>query len=114
MSDLAPGRSHPPVFAVGAFWAVVLGGIACGVVFVANWRVLGARAPERPDGSPSVVTVGAGPVSVTVPVAIKPPPVVSNPVKPPQITTSSIAAVVQNVLPDWQGNDRINILLLGI
>jgi len=102
------------VFAVAAFWAFVLGGIAFGVVFVANWRVLGARSAERPDGSPSVVTVGAGPVSVTVPVAIKPPAVVSSPAKPLQITTSSIAAVVQNVLPDWQGNERVNILLLGI
>ncbi len=113
MSDPAPVRSHPPVFAVAAFWAFVLGGVAFGVVFVANWRALGARPSDRPDGSPNVVTVGAGPVSMSVPVTINKPPTVSNPVKPPQITTG-IAAVVQNVLPDWQGTDRINILLLGI
>jgi LCP family protein required for cell wall assembly len=113
MSDPAPVRSHPPVFAVAAFWAFVLGGVAFGVVFVANWRALGARPSDRPDGAPNVVTVGAGPVSMSVPVTINKPAPVSNPVKPPQITTS-IAAVVQNVLPDWQGTDRINILLLGI
>src|SRR6202011_1980747 len=65
------------------------------------------------DGSPSVVTVAAGPVSVSVPVSVKPAPV-SAPAQAPRISTSSIAAVVQNVLPDWQGNERINILLLGI
>src|SRR6202011_992990 len=65
------------------------------------------------DGSPSVVTVAAGPVSVSVPVSIKPGPV-SVPAPPPRISTSSIASVVTTVLPDWQGNERINILLLGI
>jgi LCP family protein required for cell wall assembly len=117
MSDPAPGRSHPPVFAVAAFWAFVLGGIAFGVVFVANWRTLGTHTGDRPGGLPSVVTVAAGPVSVTVPVnvTIKPGPV-SNSVaaKPVQITAPSIASVVQLVLPDWQGTERINILLLGI
>src|SRR5438046_3055291 len=113
MSDPAPDRSHPPVFAIAAFWAFVLGGIAFGLVFVANWRALGARPSERPNGAPKGGMVGRGPVSVRVPVTISRPAPASNPVKPPQ-TTTGIAAVVQNVLPDWQGTDRINILLLGI
>ncbi|MGI9149512.1 MAG: LCP family protein [Chloroflexota bacterium] len=113
MSDPAPGRSHPPVFAVVAFWAFVLGGAAFGVVFLANWRALGTRSSSLPEGAPSVVLVGAGPVSMSVPVPVSKPGPISNPVNPPQVT-SGIAAVVQNVLPDWQGTDRINILLLGI
>src|ERR1700674_3945634 len=105
MRDPAPGRSHPPVFAVAAFWAFVFGGIAFGVVFVVNWRALGTRTSDQPGGSPNVVTVAAGPVSVTVPVnvTIKPGPV-SIPAQPAQSAPSiSIASVVQTVLPDWQG-----------
>jgi polyisoprenyl-teichoic acid--peptidoglycan teichoic acid transferase len=108
-------RSGPPLFAVCAFWAFVLGGIAFGGMFVANWRVLGVKDSQRPAGSPpSVVTVGAGRVSVQVPVSINPPSL-AGPVaaKPPSVTTS-IVSVVKNVLPDWTGTDRVNILLLGI
>jgi LCP family protein required for cell wall assembly len=105
---------HPPVFAVAAFWAFVLGGVAFGVVFVGNWRALSTRTVTRPDGSPSIVTVGAGPVTVSMPVpaAAKPgqAPVAA---KPADISTT-ISTVVKNVLPDWQGTERINILLLGI
>jgi polyisoprenyl-teichoic acid--peptidoglycan teichoic acid transferase len=115
MREPGPGHSHPPVFAVAAFWAFVLGGVAFGVVFVSNWRALGARTSDRPGSAPSVVTVAAGPVSMSVPVTVsKPAPVNSNPVKPPEVSTSIITSVVQNVLPDWQGTERINILLLGI
>lgn len=113
MSGPAPVRSQPPIFAVAAFWAFVLGGVAFGVVFLANWRALSARPTDRLGAAPNVVTVGAGPVSVSVPVTASKPAPASNPVNPPQITTG-IAAVVQTVLPDWQGTDRINILLLGI
>src|SRR5947199_884024 len=113
MSAPAAGRSGPPLFTVAVFWAFVLGGLAFGGVFLANWRTLGAHAAERPPGAPpSVVTVGAGPVSVKVPMSINPGPI-SAPPKPAEIT-SSIAAVVKTVLPDWQGTDRVNILLLGI
>jgi polyisoprenyl-teichoic acid--peptidoglycan teichoic acid transferase len=113
MSAPAAGRSGPPLFTVAVFWAFVLGGLAFGGIFLANWRTLGARAAERPPGAPpSVVTVGAGPVSVKVPVSINSGPI-SAPPKPAEIT-SSIAAVVKTVLPDWQGTDRVNILLLGI
>ena len=115
------GRSGPPFFAVVAFWAFVLGGVVFGGVFVANWRALGARTADAPiSAPPNVVTVAAGPVSVSVPmsvsVAIKPGSIsvpIPAPVKPSDIT-SSIASVVKTVLPDWQGSDRINILLLGI
>jgi LCP family protein required for cell wall assembly len=113
VSAPAAGRSGPPLFTVAVFWAFVVGGLVFGGIFVANWRTLGARAAERPPGAPpSLVTVGAGPVSVRVPVSINTVPI-SAPPKAAEIT-SSIAAVVKNVLPDWQGTDRINILLLGI
>ena len=113
MSVPIAGRSGPPLFTVAVFWAFVLGGLAFGGIFLANWRTLGTRAAERPPGAPpNVVTVGAGPVSVKVPMSINPGPI-SAPPKPAEIT-SSIAAVVKTVLPDWQGTDRVNILLLGI
>lgn len=110
------GRSGPPWFTVLAFWAFVLGGLAFGVVFVGNVRVMSAhlsasRQPGAPP-SPSVVTLGAGPVSVTVPVTIGSPPGVA-PAKPAELA-SNLVSVVKNVLPDWQGTDPINILLLGI
>jgi LCP family protein required for cell wall assembly len=112
MSVPAAGRSGPPLFAVAAFWTFVLGGIAFGVVFVSNWRVLAVRANERPGSLPSVMTVAAGPVTVNVPVTMNPAPI-SLPTKPAELS-GSIATVVKNVIPDWQGSDRINILLLGI
>jgi LCP family protein required for cell wall assembly len=112
MSAPSPGRSGPPVFAVAAFWAFVLGGVAFGVMFVGNWRALAARVSDRPGTSPGVVTVGAGPVSLTVPVAIVSSPI-NIPVKPPEISTS-LASAVKTVLPDWTGTDRVNILVLGI
>jgi LCP family protein required for cell wall assembly len=118
MSVPTVGRSGPPVFAITAFWAFVLGGIAFGVIFAANWRLLAVRATERPGSPPSVMTVAAGPVTVKVPVTINTAPISlpslpSLPTKPAEISIS-IAAVVKTVLPDWQGTDRINILLLGI
>ena len=108
------GRPGPPLFAVAAFWAFVLGGLAFGGIFVANWRALGARAIEHPIAAPqNVVTVGAGPVSVSVPVGLSSGPIKSPPSRQAEITTS-IASAVTNVLPDWQGQDRVNLLLLGI
>jgi LCP family protein required for cell wall assembly len=121
MSAPSVGRSGPPLFAVAAFWAFVLGGLVFGGVFVANWRALSAMSAGQPAASPpSMVTVAAGPVSVSVPMSIPSsprPPTTSAaaPPKPADITSGiSIASVVRNVLPDWQGTDRINILLLGI
>src|ERR1700716_157865 len=112
MSAPAPGRSGPPLFAVAAFWAFVLGGVVFGVMFIANWRALAARTSDRPGVATGVMTVGAGSMSVTVPVVINPGPL-NVPVKPPEISTS-IASVVKTVLPDWTGTERVNILLLGI
>jgi LCP family protein required for cell wall assembly len=81
-----------------------------GAIFMANWRALGLR------DQPTQVVVGAGRVSVSVPVSISPPASLpglsSKPAAPP--LTSSIANVVRNVLPEWTGTDRVNILLLGI
>jgi polyisoprenyl-teichoic acid--peptidoglycan teichoic acid transferase len=114
MSAPSPGRSGPPLFAVGAFWAFVLGGIAFGIVFLANWRALESRVVERPGLQQNVVTVGAGPMSVTVPVSISPAPIaIPGAPRPAEISTG-IANVVKTVLPDWPSNDRVNILLLGI
>src|SRR3977135_1770776 len=109
MSAPTAGRSGPPVFAVAAFWAFVFGGVAFGVMFVANWRVLAARAIERPGPPSGVVNVGRGPTAVTVPVAINPGPI-SMPVKPADVSTS-LASAVKTVLPDWTGTDRVNILV---
>jgi LCP family protein required for cell wall assembly len=120
MSD---GRSGPPLFTIFAFWAFVLGGLVFGGVFVANWRVLNARttAARQVGAPPPVVTLGAGPVSVVVPVSVSPPvtqptpqPTDARPVPPQQQIAGSLVSVVKNVLPDWQGTDPINILLMGI
>jgi LCP family protein required for cell wall assembly len=117
---MSKGRSRPPLFTDVAFWAFILGGLAFGGIFVANWRVLNARttAARQVGAPPPVVTLAAGPVSVVVPV-VSPPNqqqqaarLVEQP--PPAQIGSNIASVVKNVLPDWQGTDPINILLLGI
>jgi len=116
---MSTSRGGPPLFTIVCFWAFVIGGLAFGVIFVGNWRVLSARVEQtRPVGAPpAVVKLGAGPVSVSVPMAINAPPAAAPQATPAstraQITTN-IAAVVRTVLPDWQGTDRINILLLGI
>lgn len=112
MSAPDPGRAGPPVFAVAAFWAFVLGGVAFGMMFIANWRALAERAGDRPGAPTGVVTVGAGPMSVSVPVGINPGPI-GLPSRPAEIS-SNLASVVKTVLPDWTGTERINILLLGI
>ncbi|HET6317475.1 MAG TPA: hypothetical protein VFG86_13525, partial [Chloroflexota bacterium] len=56
----------PPLFAVGAFWAFVLGGLAFGAIFISNWHSLGEREDPR-------IVVAAGPVTVTMPVTLGPP-----------------------------------------
>ncbi len=116
---MSNGRSGPPLFTVIAFWAFVLGGLAFGGVFVGNWRVLNARttAARQAGTPPPVVTLAAGPVSVMVPV-VSPPnqqpaaPAADHPGQ--QQLATNLVSVVKNVLPDWQGTDPINILLLGI
>jgi LCP family protein required for cell wall assembly len=93
----------------------VLGGIAFAVVFIGNWRMLAVRTAQQPPGvPPKVVTVGAGPMTVSVPVTISAPPAMSLPAKPAESVSTSIVNVVKTVLPDWQGNQRFNVLLLGI
>jgi polyisoprenyl-teichoic acid--peptidoglycan teichoic acid transferase len=114
---MSNGRGGPPLFTVVVFWAFVLGGLVFGAIFVGNWRVLAARmdaAPRSPGAPPPAVRLAAGPVSVTLPVAASAPAPQVAAVKPAAQVASSIAAVVKNVLPDWQGTDRVNILLLGI
>lgn len=105
-------RSGPPLFAVVTFWAFVLGGFAFGAVFAVNWRAIAVEAAQRP-GPPPVVSVGAGPVTVNVPVTVGQPAPLALPSKPSDVSTG-LAAAVKNALPDWQGTDPINIVLLGI
>jgi LCP family protein required for cell wall assembly len=117
---MSNGRSGPPLFTVVAFWAFVVGGLAFGGIFVGNWRVLNARqtTARQAGAPPPVVTLAAGPVSVVVPVVN--PPNQQQPSAPSTDQTAqapistNLASVVKNVLPDWQGTEPINILLLGI
>src|SRR5438552_6461135 len=51
-------------------------------------------------------------MSVSVPMGISS-GAISRQSKPPEISTS-LVSVVTNVLPDWTGTDRVNILVLGI
>jgi LCP family protein required for cell wall assembly len=113
---MSSGRSGPPLFTVIVFWAFVVGGLVFGGIFVGNWRTLNARmdADRQPGAPPAVVTLGAGPVSVKVPVTVSAPPVAAAPAKPVAQVASNIVSVVKTVLPDWPGTDRVNILLLGI
>ena len=113
---MTPGRSGPPLFTVFAFWAFVVGGLVFGGIFFSNWRTLSMRmnAERQPGAPPPVVMLGAGRVSVTVPVTISAPPVAAEAPKPAQQVASNIVSVVKNVVPDWPGTDRVNILLLGI
>jgi polyisoprenyl-teichoic acid--peptidoglycan teichoic acid transferase len=113
MSLPTVGRSGPPFFFAAAFWAFVLGGIAFSVVFVSNYRAIRSHGVERPGAPTSMVSVGAGPVTVNVPVSLGPSPPVPLPARPAEIS-SGLANVVRNVLPDWQGTDRVNVLLLGV
>src|SRR5437870_946882 len=106
----AKGASGPPPFAVVAFWTFVVGGLGFGAIFLGNWQTLAGRQPP-----PAPIVVAAGPVRVTVPVSIAaPPPIVLPPRPAPAQLTSGIASAVKNVLPEWSGKDRVNILLLGI
>lgn len=111
-------RAGPPLFTVVVFWAFVLGGLVFGAIFVGNWRVLGTRvqaAPRAAGAPPPSVRLGAGPVSVSLPVTVSAPQSTSAQAPSTQSQVgSSIVSVVKTVLPDWQGTDRVNILLLGI
>jgi len=118
MDQSARQSGGPPLFAVATFWTFVVGGLIFGGIFLSNWHILGVRE------EPSNVVMAAGPVSVTVPVKLTAPPPLANPQQPaaasnkpavvPPSITSSIANVVKVVLPEWQGTDRVNVLLLGI
>jgi polyisoprenyl-teichoic acid--peptidoglycan teichoic acid transferase len=115
---MSNGRAGPPLFTILVFWAFVLGGLVFGAIFVGNWRVLAARveATPRPVGAPPPsVRLAAGPVSVTLPMTVNAPQTtVAAPAKASSQVASGIVSVVKTVLPDWQGSDRINLLLLGI
>ncbi|MBV8713924.1 MAG: LCP family protein [Chloroflexi bacterium] len=112
------GRAGPPLFTILVFWAFVLGGLVFGAIFVSNWRVLAMRVEATPRAAgapPPSVRLAAGPVSVTLPVtASAPQTTAAAPAKASSQVASSIASVVKTVLPDWQGTDRVNVLLLGI
>ncbi len=93
----------PPLFAVLAFWAFVLGGLAFGGLFLANWKLL---LLQQPDVTVSVP--GAGQVAVG-----------SLPGLPFAAARggdlgSNLASAARSLLPEWKGTDRITIVLLGI
>ena len=113
---MTPGRSGPPLFTIFAFWAFVVGGLVFGGIFLGNWRTLSAHmsAARQAGAPPPMVTLGAGPVSVTVPVTMSAPPKPDPPKAAAGNVASNIVSVVKNVLPDWPGTDRVNVLLLGI
>jgi LCP family protein required for cell wall assembly len=104
------------LFTVIVFWAFVLGGLVFGAIFVGNSRTLADRvkAARPPGAPPAAVTLGAGPVSLTVPVSVSPPVTAEAPPPKSSQIASNIVSVVKTVLPDWPGTDRVNILLLGI
>ncbi len=117
---MSNGRSGPPLFTVVAFWAFVLGGLTFGGIFIGNWRVLNARATaaRQAGATEPVVTLAGGPMSVLMP-GVNPPnqqqPSSSAAGQPGQAPISNnLVSVVKNVLPDWQGTEPVNILLLGI
>lgn len=79
------------------------GGLAFGAIFVANWQAL-AQRPEM-----SVTVPVAGQVSIGALSGL--PRAVPNRIA--EVGRNPSAAVV-TLLPEWQGTERINILLLGI
>ncbi len=93
--------TYPTRVMVAAFWVFILGGMVFGLVFLSNWRVL----LGRPDVTVSVP--GAGRVAIgNLPVL----PLVGA----KGDLKSNIASAAINLLPEWKGTDRVNILLLGI
>jgi polyisoprenyl-teichoic acid--peptidoglycan teichoic acid transferase len=99
----APSSARPPLFAILAFWAFVLGGFAFGGLFLVNWRALRVRAEVTAEAPV------AGPVTLpNLPALPLPAPArLGEPRRSP-------SGVVKNLLPEWKGTDRINLLLLGI
>jgi LCP family protein required for cell wall assembly len=104
-ADPAPSPACPPLFAVLAFWAFVLGGFAFGGLFLVNWRAL-QEFPRVPMGIPLPDPIPVGKLP-TLPFT-GPGQARINELK------QSPTGVVKNLLPEWTGTDRINILLLGI
>lgn len=100
------GPSGPPPFAIAAFVLFVLGGLVFGGVFLANWKSLGSRAPTSTQPPVAVAVPGLGQVPITAPPQIT--------IRPPQIQPIKPQDVARVVLPEWQGSDRFNIVLLGI
>jgi LCP family protein required for cell wall assembly len=85
-----------------------------GGVFVANLKSLSARGNAHSSSAlAGALTVSAGPVSVTLPVMVSPNPSAAGAATRPAGNTSGLGSVISSVLPDWQGTDRINLLLLG-
>ena len=104
-----PKPVHPPLFAVTAFWIFVCGGLVFGAIFLSNWRAL----IQRPEVTVNVP--GAGPVAIgnlpTLPLSA-PAKAVQGAAEPQP--KSAPANLVANLLPEWKGTSRVNIVLLGI
>ena len=102
------GPLGPPLFAVGAFWAFVLGGIALAHVRRQLARARRARqrqssgcAAERRDRGRRPVSVQRAGGHSAQPAAARPAADQSR----ASMTTSIASSVVKNVLPDWQGTE---------
>lgn len=95
------------VFTLGfAFALFVGGGFYSGYIFLNNWKDLFTRGPMS---VPVQVPIPAGPrISVPIPTNLQIPPLSL----PPMPAVPEIRAPV--ILPDWQGGERINVILLGI
>ena len=103
-----PVPTGPPLFAIAAFWLFVVGGLGFGGVFLSNWKTLGEHAANNQP--PIVVTAPVvGPVTIAPPALSRP-----RPAPAPTEITSGIATAAKNLLPEWNGAERINIVLLGI
>jgi LCP family protein required for cell wall assembly len=101
----------PPLFTIAAFWLFVVGGLVFGGIFLANWKALGKR-PQSPSSPPVAVNVPViGSVPITRPPSIQIP---RGQVPVPAPESPKVPEIAKNLLPEWTGTDRINIILLGI
>src|SRR5919205_1661119 len=109
-----PGTTGPPLFTVAAFWLFVAGGLIFGAIFLVNWKTLGNRQQQSPSSPPVAMNVPViGSVPITGPPSL-PLPRPQVPVPPVQVAPPKVPEIAKNLLPEWTGTDRINMVLLGI
>lgn len=105
-SGRAGGLPRALAFFFGfAFAIFVAGGLYSGFIFVTNYRELMTR------GRFSVSVPGGPSISVSIPQTIHIPAI-----HPIQLPSLPVVPEIRPsiLLPDWQGSERINVVLLGI